>query len=94
MDSIKFISFLAIAEPPSNKEDKTTSFSRWSRTSKDDKTLSTMLQSIELSLLPQCANTDTTTTIQRCMSNGGKGQCVGDEGGPVIYNNQLVGVLS
>ncbi|CAO3640890.1 unnamed protein product [Cunninghamella echinulata] len=96
-DSIKYIPPLPTTEPSSNENVSGTtmvSFAGWGKTNKDDKELPTMLQFTELPLLSQCNNTNTTTAIQRCMGGDGKGACVGDEGGPVIYNNQLVGILS
>lgn len=100
-DSVKYIPVLPTTEPSFNEDGSDSamvSFAGWGRTSKDDSGLSTMLQSIELPLSSQCTTSTTSTTnstiIQRCIDGNGKGACVGDEGGPVMYNNQLVGILS
>lgn len=67
----------------------------WSRASKDDRRLTYVLQTIELLLLSQCTtNNINTTVIQRCIDGDGKEACVRDEGGPIMYNNQLVGIMS
>ncbi|CAO3640885.1 unnamed protein product [Cunninghamella echinulata] len=92
-DTVKYVP-LATTEPLS-RYNTMVSIAGWGRTSKDDDVLPTMLQTIDLPLLSQCSNTTKTdTNIQQCMGGDRIGACYGDQGGPVIYNNQLVGILS